>query len=163
MLAGAKFSQHVDPNEAIENASELLAADPSLVVTILPPMIEVVVAEGALVLPDPTAPPPVSESGMDLTDYLLFHTTGSLEPTGEVALIEAANHWDYLSKAADAYRRNALATRVWGDPDKDGKKDFLGLTWRGYFLLTYFRTPGAISVPALAPVDSNTSPAGPAG
>ena len=146
MVSGAKFSQHVDPNEAIENASEIIAADPSLVVTVLPPMIEVAVAEGAVIIPDPEAPLPVAEGGMDLVDYLLFHTTGSLQPTGEIELIEAANHWDFLSKAADSHRTDKLGTRVWGDPDADGKKDFLGVTWRGFFLLTYFRTPGAVKI-----------------
>lgn len=146
MVAGAQFSQHSDPNEAIENAAEVLASDPTVEVEILPPRITVESkAAGPVTLPD--TPQPQSEGGVDLVDFLTILDEQASGPLVVGTVLDAPDLWSGIQHLTVQHRDSGswLAQRL-AVMDADGIPQRVGLTWRGYVLLWNLRDRDAIRV-----------------
>jgi hypothetical protein len=146
IVAGAQFSQHSDPNEAIENAAEILATDPSVMVEILPPRITVESkAAGPVTLP--STPPPQSEGGIDLVDFLTMLDEQASGPLVVGTVVDAPDFYSGIHKITVDHRDSGswLAQRL-AVIDADGIPQRVGLTWRGYVLLWNLRDRDAIRV-----------------
>lgn len=145
MVAGAQFSQHSDPNEAIENAAEVLASDPTVEVEILPPRITVESkASGPVTLPD--TQPPQSEGGVDLVDFLTMLDEQANGPSLQV-IVDAPDFCSGVHQTVVAHRDSGswLAQRI-AAQGADGEIQKVGLTWRGYILLWHLRDRNAIRI-----------------
>ena len=136
MVNGVFFSQHTSVFEAaVERASAILQADPSLIVTVVPPIIEVRASTASVAVPPVT--PVTSDGGVDLIDFL-DSIDGEDQP-GEVLrglTLEAS-----LAEFAALTKHGWLIRKL-----RDATGEWIGSGWRGYVLLFLWRNKGEIKV-----------------
>ncbi|MEQ1573111.1 MAG: hypothetical protein ABL993_02585 [Vicinamibacterales bacterium] len=137
---GVHFSYHNVEREAVaERASAILEAQPTAVVTVLPPTIEVRASDAAIVVP-PTVPV-VSDGGIDLIDFIAGHT---VEPQRNPNPL-VGDLFSVLQAFADNCKQDWLLHRLYFTL-QDGSEMWAGVGWRGYTLLFYLRDKNALKV-----------------
>lgn len=137
---GAPFSEHNQEREAVgEKASQILEADPSLVVTVTPPVVEIR-ASGYVIPIEPTEPV-LSDGGVDLIDFIAGHT---VEPQRNPNPLEG-DLFEVLHQFAANCKKDWLLHRLYFTL-QDGTEIWAGIGWRGYSLLWYERDKDALKV-----------------
>ena len=142
LVNGVFFSQHTSLIEAVvERASAILQADPSLIVTVYPPVYEVRASDVSVVVPP--SEPVVSDGGIDLIDFIAGHT---VEPQRNPNPL-VGDLFDVLHQFAENCKRDWLLHRLYFTL-QDGTELWAGVGWRGYTLLFYNRDKSALKVGA---------------
>jgi hypothetical protein len=137
---GVHFSNHSSLIEAVaEKASAILEADPTLVVTVRPPIIEVRASEDAI--PVPPMEPIVSDAGEDLIDFLarVSPPPNVIADLGTVSSVE-----DAADEFADESKTRVLPIRCYATIA--GVRTWVGIAWRGYLLLWHRRDKAALRI-----------------
>lgn len=137
---GVQFSTHSQEREAIQKASKVLAADPTLVCTTTSPSIEIRAGKGSVaapVIPDPI----VSDGGEDLFDFLERNAPANrIEVTVEAPTLMAG-----LEKFLDSTRTSWLIQKFYSKTPA-GVKTLVSYGWRGYGLVVHRRVKGTIKI-----------------
>lgn len=137
---GQHFSNHTSLIEAVaEKASAILEADPTLVVHVRPPLIEVRASDDAI--PVPPNEPVRSDGGVDLIDFIAGHT---VEPQRNPNPL-AGDLFTALHQFAENCKKDWLLHRLYFTL-QDGTELWAGVGWRGYTLLFYNRDKSALKV-----------------
>ncbi len=148
-VEGANFSQHNEPFEGIQKASEILGASPAARVTLTPPVIEIV-ASGIEIELGSTVPV-LSDMGEDVVEFFARLAGNPMEVVLEDwrgNVTHADSFWQGLELMAEKHKGDLLVTPMYGDYVGDGKSRFVGLTWKGYIFTWHRRKRGAISIGA---------------
>ena len=141
LVNGVFFSQHSSLVEAlVERASAILQADPSLIVTVYPPVYEVRASDATVVVP-PTEPV-TSDGGEDLIDFI--------ERIGPAPIVNETYQAASILAGVDAFldrsRTTWLVNRCYWDPNDGTPKILVAYGWRGYGLLVHKRVKGTIKI-----------------
>jgi hypothetical protein len=139
-VGGVQFSQHVVEREGFERASQILEADPSLVCTITPPTIEVRASAGAVAVESPA--PVTSDGGEDLIDFI---ERTSAEPNIVAEIASASSVEEAADEFAEETKKYLYPLRFYARL-ADGRREWVGMGWRGYVLLWNRRLKGAIKI-----------------
>ena len=142
-VGGVSFSNHVEPREGYEKASQALAADPTLKLLLAPPVIEIVEDGATVQVPIGDPVPVTSDGGEDLIDFLA-RIQGIEGPGPNPVLIEASSYEDYLNQAAIGSKGTWLIRRIYWPVN--GERVWIGIVWRGYVLVWNNRDKTAIRI-----------------
>lgn len=137
---GVHFSNHSQQPEAIEKASKVLEADPTVKCAVVSPTLEIVASKGSIVV-QPAPEPVISDGGEDLFDFLERHA-----PTPRVEIeVTAPTLMEGLENFLDSTRVGWLIQKFY-HKTPDGVKTLVAYGWRGYGLVVHRRVKGTIKI-----------------